>query len=253
MYFSRGSDGEQEGPLHQRDSVLFQEPQARNCTMDSAAESPQPGSLNRAARRRHLQGAGRSDSSDAPCASVQPGTSPQPGAESSQSGRSKHQSKSGHANGAARLDASPQSGMFEEFANSMQLSGRLRQGQDRQSDGSAQASGSREYGKSRQEVKALPKPIGIMQQGQTGQSEDAGQPSVSRQSGGPKQRHPQYMAHDQVGQGLKKGVLIRTTIRISAQDRSQAFATVPGLPSDLMLRVCPQLNRTAFNLHVGLS
>jgi len=239
MCFSRGSNGKQEGMLHQQVGVLFQEPQARNCTMEGAMDSPQPGSLNRAARRRHLQGADRSDGSDVPCASVQPGSSPQPGAESSQSGRSKHQCKSGHANGAARLDASPQPGMFEEFATSMQLSRTSGQGQDRQSDGSAQASGSREHGKSKQEVKALPKPIGIMQQGQTSQSEDAEQASVSRQSGGPKQRYPQYMAHDQVGQGLKKGVLIRATIRISAQDRSQAFATVPGLPSDLMLRVCP--------------
>ena len=64
------------------------------------------------------------------------------------------------------------------------------------------------------------------------------QSSSSKQSPGAKQRFPHYLVHEDVGKGLKKGTLMRASIRVSMQDRSQAFATVPGLPSDLMIRVC---------------
>ena len=51
------------------------------------------------------------------------------------------------------------------------------------------------------------------------------------------QRFPQHLDHDEVGKGLKQGVLLKTIIRFNAQDRQQAFATIEGLPSDLMIRV----------------
>ena len=51
------------------------------------------------------------------------------------------------------------------------------------------------------------------------------------------QRFPQHLGHDDVGKGLKQGILLKTTIRFNAQDRQQAFATIEGLPSDLMIRV----------------
>ena len=87
-------------------------------------------------------------------------------------------------------------------------------------------------------------PAAMLHQGQTDQSPASSQPSGSRQSGRPKQRYPQHLASELVGQGLKKGALIRACIRINAQDRSQAFATVPGLPTDLMIRVRPQWRHT---------
>ena len=63
------------------------------------------------------------------------------------------------------------------------------------------------------------------------------QSSSSKQSPGAKQRFPHYLAHEDVGKGLKQSSLMRASIRVNMQDRSQAFATVPGLPSDLMIRV----------------
>ena len=63
------------------------------------------------------------------------------------------------------------------------------------------------------------------------------QSSSSKQSSGAKQRFPHYLAHEDVGKGLKQGSLMRASIRVNMQDRSQAFATVPGLPSDLIIRV----------------
>lgn len=87
-----------------------------------------------------------------------------------------------------------------------------------------------------------------LQQGQTDRFPESAQP---RQSGRPKQRYPQYLPSELVGQGLKKGALIRASIRINAQDRTQAFATVPGLPSDLMIRVRPQWPHT--DLHAQSS
>ena len=56
-------------------------------------------------------------------------------------------------------------------------------------------------------------------------------------SGRSQQRYSQHLGHDDVGKGLKQGVLLKTIIRFNAQDRQQAFATIEGLPSDLMIRV----------------
>ena len=52
-----------------------------------------------------------------------------------------------------------------------------------------------------------------------------------------KQRYKEHLGHAELAQGLKRGALLRVPIRVNAHDRSQAFATVPGLPSDLMIRV----------------
>ena len=52
-----------------------------------------------------------------------------------------------------------------------------------------------------------------------------------------KQRYKEHLGHAELAQGLKGGALLRAPIRVNAHDRSQAFATAPGLPSDLMIRV----------------
>ena len=54
---------------------------------------------------------------------------------------------------------------------------------------------------------------------------------------GRKQRYREHLSHEELGQGLKRGSLFRAPFRVNAHDRTQAFATVPGLPSDLMIRV----------------
>ena len=51
------------------------------------------------------------------------------------------------------------------------------------------------------------------------------------------QRFPQHLSHHDTGKGLKQGVFLKAVIRFNAQDRNQAFATIEGLPSDLMIRV----------------
>ncbi len=55
-----------------------------------------------------------------------------------------------------------------------------------------------------------------------------------------KMRFPAYASHEELGQGLKKGRFFKGAIRVNAHDRSQAYVTIPGLPSDLMIRVCPR-------------
>ncbi len=119
-------------------------------------------------------------------------------------------------------------GTPEQFAPDAPLAASMQQTQMELSPDSAQSSG---YGQS-----GISTPLAMMQQGQAAQSPDSALPSGSRRSSS-KQRYPQYLPSEALGQGLKKGALIRATIRINAQDRTQAFATVPGLPSDLMIRV----------------
>lgn len=52
-----------------------------------------------------------------------------------------------------------------------------------------------------------------------------------------KLRYPEYLGHEALGQGLKTGTLFRAVMRLNASDRTQGFATLEGLPSDLMIRV----------------
>jgi DIS3-like exonuclease 2 len=52
-----------------------------------------------------------------------------------------------------------------------------------------------------------------------------------------KLRYPEHMGQEELMRGLKRGLLFRASIRVNASDRSQAFATLPGLPSDVMIRV----------------
>lgn len=54
-----------------------------------------------------------------------------------------------------------------------------------------------------------------------------------------KARFPAYASHEELGQGLKRGQYFKANLRVNAHDRSQAFATLPDLPSDLMIRVIP--------------
>jgi DIS3-like exonuclease 2 len=65
---------------------------------------------------------------------------------------------------------------------------------------------------------------------------------------GRKQRFKEHLKHEELGQGLKRGSLFRAPFRSNAHDRTQAFATVAGLPSDLMIRV-----RTALPLPLAIS
>ncbi len=51
-----------------------------------------------------------------------------------------------------------------------------------------------------------------------------------------KARFPAYASHEELGQGLKKGRYFKGALRVNAHDRSQAYVTIPGLPSDLMIR-----------------
>ena len=57
------------------------------------------------------------------------------------------------------------------------------------------------------------------------------------------QRFLQHLGHDELGKGLKQGVLLKTIMRFNAQDRQQAFATIEGLPSDLMIRVRSHMHK----------
>ncbi len=57
--------------------------------------------------------------------------------------------------------------------------------------------------------------------------------------GGRKLRYPAYSSREELGHGLKKGSYFKGPIRVNAHDRSQAYITLPGLPSDLMIRVRP--------------
>lgn len=58
-------------------------------------------------------------------------------------------------------------------------------------------------------------------------------------SGARKMRFPAYASHEELGTGLKKGLYFKGPIRVNAHDRSQAYITLAGLPSDLMIRVSP--------------
>ncbi|BDA45360.1 DIS3-like exonuclease 2 [Coccomyxa sp. Obi] len=66
----------------------------------------------------------------------------------------------------------------------------------------------------------------------------AGSATVSK-----KTRFPVYASHEELGQGLKKGHFFKGAIRVNAHDRSQAYVTLPGLPSDLMIRGSVAQNR----------
>ncbi|KAL4419743.1 hypothetical protein ABPG75_006841, partial [Micractinium tetrahymenae] len=44
-------------------------------------------------------------------------------------------------------------------------------------------------------------------------------------------------------QGLKSGAYFRGVLRVNASDRTQAFCTLPGLPTDVFIRVLKQQNR----------
>ena len=194
-----------------------------------------PGSLQHASSRRQSSGPMGTQAfaqQESPAASESPLS-----AEGSQSGNRR-------ARRMRQFGSSPQpgtpmaQGTPERCALATPLATMMQHAQIEQSPDSAQPRGSRQSSTST--------PLAMMQQGQTDQSPAAAQPSSSRRSGS-KQRYPQYLPSDVVGQGLKKGTLIRATIRINAQDRTQAFATVPGLPSDLMIRVRP--HSTDADLH----
>jgi DIS3-like exonuclease 2 len=44
------------------------------------------------------------------------------------------------------------------------------------------------------------------------------------------------MSQDQLQTGLKRGHLFRVKMRVNAGDRREAYATLPGLPADVLLR-----------------
>ena len=154
-----------------------------------------------------------------------------------QTGSGTEPSGSQHANASAQHDDSAQSEMLPQSADPSQSGGNRKARRARQFSHSAQPGTSMPQGTPEQ-CPQEPSPATAAQEGQTDQSAAPAQRSSgSRHS---KQRYPHYLASEEVGQGLKMGALIRATIRINPQDRAQAFATVPGLPSDLMIRVRPQ-------------
>ena len=129
-------------------------------------------------------------------------------------GRSRHSGRARHANG----------GFTQQFS-------------------STPPGASRQQSARRQSGRAMPPGLSPQAPG-TGQPDASTPPGgsthqsgSSKQSPGTKQRFPRYLAHGDVGKGLKQGSLIRASIRVNIQECSQAFATVPGLPSDLMIRV----------------
>lgn len=52
-------------------------------------------------------------------------------------------------------------------------------------------------------------------------------------------RHSAYWPQDILQKGFKKMELFRSVIRINAGDRSQAYASLPGLSADMFIRVRP--------------
>ena len=143
-------------------------------------------------------------------------------------------------NASTGLEDPAQSESSSQSQNSSQSGGNRRARRARQFSNSSQPSISMSHSTPEQCPRELPPPA-VAQEGQPDQSAASAQQSRSRQS---KHRYPHYLAPEEVGQGLKRGALIRATIRINAQDRAQAFATVPGLPSDLMIRVRPHSTPT---------
>jgi hypothetical protein len=68
--------------------------------------------------------------------------------------------------------------------------------------------------------------------------------SGSRRRGhsrGKKAHFVEYWKFDELVRGLKAGQAFRSTFRVNASDRTQAFATVEGLPSDVFIKVAPRL------------
>ena len=54
-------------------------------------------------------------------------------------------------------------------------------------------------------------------------------------------RFTPYWERERLQKALKSGTAFRAALRFSACDRTQAFATLPGLRFDIMIRVRTQL------------
>ena len=48
-------------------------------------------------------------------------------------------------------------------------------------------------------------------------------------------------------QGLKSGQLFRATLRVNPSDRSQGFVTIPGLPSDILIKARPRCSSLSYH------
>lgn len=78
------------------------------------------------------------------------------------------------------------------------------------------------------------------------------QSSNSRLNASSKLNYAEYWEADDVEDGLRSGVLFRSTLRCSASDRSQAFATLPGLPHDVFIPGLKAQNRSVEGDEVAL-
>lgn len=67
--------------------------------------------------------------------------------------------------------------------------------------------------------------------------------SSGRPNAPPKPAYAEYLEPEDVEAGLRVGLLFRATIRCNASDRSQAFATLPGLPHDVFIPGLKDQNR----------
>ena len=62
---------------------------------------------------------------------------------------------------------------------------------------------------------------------------------------GSKSYYSEHLAGQLLQQGLKGGALFRCTFRTNPSDRSQGYCTLPGLPTDVFVRVSKEMQRRA--------